>query len=94
MAASFPDGVPAAITSAAVASSPSVTYGLIRSGSKSSAAAVSACAAARRAARSAHPQPGPAEGVPSGVPSGLSADLLSVPHSGQTCPVISWVPSP
>lgn len=90
MAASFPDGVPAAITSAAVASSPSVTYGLIRSGSKSSAAAVSACAAARRAARSAHPQPGPAEGVPSG----LSADLLSVPHSGQTCPVISWVPSP
>lgn len=37
---------------------------------------------------------GPGRGSPSGVPSGLSADLLSVPHSGQTCPVISWVPSP
>lgn len=95
---------PVAVSSApAVSSPPSVTYGRMRSGSKSSVAANSAerpawcswttrcCSAARCSCvmcgrppshgcpappRGAQPQPGPVPG------------LLSVPHSGQICPVI------
>ncbi|GAA2930454.1 hypothetical protein GCM10010518_16470 [Kitasatospora cinereorecta] len=78
-----------------VSSFDSVTYGLIRSGSKSSAAAISAERAARcsspgnRAVRAPQAQAGPLLPGSAPVP-GLAP--CSPPHSGHICPVIVGSP--